>query len=149
MHCHVGVVLPIMAPSGRTFFQLCQNKECVQAGQFGTFGMEMSESVDLLTMTGLGEWRVNSTTHLIAETEVTNVLIKEGWSPEDPLVARLSYGVLKDVPQPCVIIKELQDDNVYVPIIVNLHPAEKIDNYGDLIHPYKDAISIVSSVNLS
>ena len=61
----------------------------------------------------------------------------------------MSYGVLKDVPQPCVIIKELQDDNVYVPIIVNLHPAEKIDNYGDLIHPYKDAISIVPSVNLS
>ena len=91
---------------------------------------------------------MNSTTHYIAESEVTNVLIEEKWSPEDPLVARLFYGVIKDVPQPCVIIKELQDDNVYVPMTVNLHPEENVDNYGDLVHSYKDAMSIVTSVNL-
>ena len=38
MHCHVGAVLPKMAPSGRTLYQLCQKKKCVHAGQFGTFG---------------------------------------------------------------------------------------------------------------
>ena len=148
MHCHVGAVLPKMGPSGTTSFQLCQNKECIHAGQFATFGMDFSESINLLDMPGLGGWRVNSTTHYIAESEVTNVLIEEKWSPEDPLVARLFYGVIKDVPQPCVIIKELQDDNVYVPMTVNLHPEENVDNYGDLVHSYKDAMSIVTSVNL-
>ena len=146
MHCHVGAVLPKMGPSGSTSFQLCQNKKCIHAGHIATFGMEFSESVNLLDMTG--GWRVNSTTHFIAELEVTNVLIKEEWSPEEPLVARLFYGVLKHVPQPCVIIKELQDDNVYVPIRVNLHPEENVDNYGDLFHSYSGAISLVSSVNL-
>ena len=148
MQSHVGAVLPRMAPSGKTLFQLCQNKECIHAGQFGTFGMDFSEAVNLLDMTGLGEWRVNSSTHFIAESEVTNILNQEQWSAEEPLVARLSYGVLQDVPQPLVIIKELHGDNVFVPKIVNIHPEENVDNYGDLVQSYKDAKFIVSPVDL-
>ena len=147
MHCHVGAVLPKMAPSGRTLYQLCQKKKCTRAGQFGTFGMEFSEPVNLLDMSGLGKWRVTSKTHFIVELEVTIILNQEQWSSEEPLVARLSYGVLKDVPQPLVVIKQLQSDNVFVPMIVNLHPKENVDNYGDLVQSYKDAQFIVSSVD--
>ena len=151
MPCHVGAVLPIMTCSGSTKFQLCQNGECIDAAQIKTFGIDNPESVDLLQIAGLGEWKVNSMTHFIAEYEVTDVLIEAGWSPDldTSLVARLFFGVLQKVPQPCVIIKELQDDNAYVPIIVTFHPEEDIDNYGDLIDSYVDANFTVSSIKLS
>ena len=144
-----------MARSGTTFFQLCRNNDCIYAGKFNTFGIDTLESVDLLQMTGLGEWGANSTTHSVAEYEVTDVLIEAGWSPdlntspEKTLVARLFSGVLQEVPQPFVIIKELQDNNEYVPIMVTCHPEENIDNYGDLFDKYGYANYTVSSVPLT
>ena len=149
MPCHVGAVLPLMTSSGSTFFLLCRNEKCWRYDdklQIKTFGIDSPEPVDLHRMTGLGEWEVNSTTHFIAEYEVTDVLIEVGWYPdldtypEEPLTAELHFGVLQQVPQPCVIIKELQEDNVYVPIIVTLHPEENVDNYGDLFDAYGEAI---------
>ena len=54
------------------------------------------------------------------------------------LIARLFSGILKDVPQPLVIVRELRSD-LWVPVLVTLNPSESIANYGDLLVPYGDA----------
>ena len=86
MPCHVGAVLPKMAPSGVTWFQLCQNGECIPGGQLDTFGIDSPQLVDLRVV---GQHKVNSTTHYVAESEVTDLLIDQGWFPslEEPHVA--------------------------------------------------------------
>ena len=147
MPCHVGAVLPKMAPSGVTWFQLCQNSECIPGGQLETFGIDSPQSVDLRVV---GQHKVNSTTHYVAESEVTNLLIDQGWFPslEEPLVARFSEGVLENVPQPCVIIKTLNNNGAFVHTKVTLHPDETPSNYGDLINTYGAAKPSVASVQL-
>ena len=147
MPCHVGAVLPKMAPSGVTWFQLCHNGECIPGGQLDTFGIDSPQSVDLRVV---GQHKVNSTTHYVAESEVTNLLIDQGWFPslEEPLVARFLEGVLENVPQPCVIIKTLNNNGAFVHVDVTLHPNEKQSNYGDLITTYGEAGIKVASVEL-
>ena len=91
---------------------------------------------------------MNDTTHYIAEEEVTSILIKEHLSPEKPLLARLVSGVLRKVPQPLVIIKELRN-NLWIPMIVNIHPRERKANYGDLLSTFKDAqINLNSDISI-
>jgi len=134
----VGGVLPKMVGSGSTLFQLHQDEKWIDAGSFFTFGRRFSRSVNLLRRRSWVRHAVDSTTHYIAELEVTNVLIEEGWSAEEPLVARLVSGVLRNVPQPLVIVKELHND-IWIPTTVNLHPAERADSYGDLLGTFEDA----------
>ena len=136
-----------MAPSGITWFQLCQNGECIPGGQLDTFGIDTPQSVDLRVV---GQHKVNSTTHYVAESEVTDLLIDQGWFPslEEPLVARFSEGVLENVPQPCVIIKTLNNNGAFVHTKVTLHPDETPSNYGDLINTYGAAKPSVASVQL-
>ena len=134
----VGGVLPKMVSSGSTLFQLHQDEKWIDAGSFFTFGRRFSRSVNLLRRRSWVRHAVDSTTHYIAELEVTNVLIEEGWSAEEPLVARLVSGVLRNVPQPLVIVKELHND-IWIPTTVNLHPAERADSYGDLLSTFEDA----------
>ena len=88
----VGGVLPKMVGSGSTLFQLHQDKKWIDAGSFFTFGRRFSRSVNLLRRSSWVRHAVDSTTHYIAELEVTNVLIEEDWSAEEPLVARLVSG---------------------------------------------------------
>ena len=136
-----------MAPSGVTWFQLCQNGECIPGGQLDTFGINSPQSVDLRVV---GQHKVNSTTHYVAESEVTDLLIDQGWFPslEEPLVARFLEGVLENVPQPCVIIKTLNNNGAFVHTKVTLHPDETPSNYGDLINTYGAAKPSVASVQL-
>ena len=136
-----------MAPSGVTWFQLCHNGECIPGGQLDTFGIDSPQSVDLRVV---GQHKVNSTTHYVAESEVTNLLIDQDWFPslEEPLVARFSEGVLENVPQPCVIIKTLNNNGAFVHTKVTLHPDETPSNYGDLINTYGAAKPSVASVQL-
>ena len=112
-----------------------------------TFGIDTPQSVDLRVV---GQHKVNSTTHYVAESEVTNLLIDQGWFPslEEPLVARFLEGVLKNVPQPCVIIKTLNNNGAFVHTKVTLHPDETPSNYGDLINTYGAAKPSVASVQL-
>ena len=136
-----------MAPSGVTWFQLCQNGECIPGGQLDTFGIDTPQSVDLRVV---GQHKVNSTTHYVAESEVTNLLIDQGWFPslEEPHVAWFLGGVLENVPQPCVIIKTLNNNGAFVHTKVTLHPDETPSNYGDLINTYGAAKPSVASVQL-
>ena len=147
MPCHVGAVLPKMAPSGVTWFQLCHNGECIPGGQLDTFGIDSPQSVDLRVV---GQHKVNSTTHYVAESEVTDLLIDQGWFPslEESLVAWFLGGVLENVPQPCVIIKTLNNNGAFVHTKVTLHPDETPSNYGDLINTYGAAKPSVASVQL-
>ena len=145
----VGGILPRAAnSSGNTLFQLYQGKKWVDSGSFFTFGQNVSKPVNLLGLKGEGKHKVNDTTHYIAEEEVTSILIKEHLSPEKPLLARLVSGVLRKVPQPLVIIKELRN-NLWIPIVVNIHPRERKANYGDLLGTFKDAqINLNSDISI-
>ena len=148
----VGGVIPRMADSGSTLFQVFEEKKqakkniysgiegknWINGGSFDTFGRSSPQPVDLLGIGRLAQRRADSKNAFIAELEVTNVLVAEDWSPDKPLVARLFSGILKEVPQPLVIVKELRSD-LWVPISVTLYPSESIVNYGDLLVSYGDA----------
>ena len=150
----VGGVIPKMAGSGSTLFQLFQDKKQAKTmkdgespskekkwifgGSFDTFGRSSPQPVDLLGKGRSARRKADSKNAVITELEVTNVLVAEDWSPDKPLIARLLSGILKDVPQPLVIVKELRSD-LWVPVLVTLNPSESIDNYGDLLVPYGDA----------
>ena len=112
-----------------------------------TFGIDTPQLVDLRVV---GQHKVNSTTHYVAESEVTDLLIDQGWFPslEKPLVARFLEGVLENVPQPCVIIKTLNNNGAFVHTKVTLHPYETLSNYGDLIATYGKAKTSVASDQL-
>ena len=150
----VGGVIPKMAGSGSTLFQLFQDKKQAKTmkdgespskekkwifgGSFDTFGRSSPQPVNLLGKGRSARRKADSKNAVITELEVTNVLVEEDWSPDKPLIARLLSGILKDVPQPLVIVKELRSD-LWVPVLVTLNPSESIDNYGDLLVPYGDA----------
>ena len=150
----VGGVIPKMAASGSTLFQLFQEKKQAKTmkdsessskekkwifgGSFDTFGRSSPQQVDLIRKGRSARRKADSKNAVITELEVTNVLVAEDWSPDKPLIARLFSGILKDVPQPLVIVRELRSD-LWVPVLVTLNPSESIANYGDLLVPYGDA----------
>ena len=115
-----------------------EGKNWIYGGSFDTFGRSSPQPVDLLGIGRSARRKAESKNAFIAELEVTNVLVAEDWSPDKPLVARLFSGILKEVPQPLVIVKELRSD-LWVPISVTLYPSESIVNYGDLLVSYGDA----------
>ena len=141
-----------MADSGSTLFQVFQEKKqakkkiyggiegknWIYGGSFDTFGRSSPQPVDLLGKGRSARRKAESKNAFIAELEVTNVLVAEDWSPDKPLVARLFSGILKEVPQPLVIVKELRKDR-WVPTIVTINPEESVSNYGDLLKSYTDA----------
>ena len=115
-----------------------KKKKWIFGGSFDTFGRSSPQQVDLIRKGRSARRKADSKNAVITELEVTNVLVAEDWSPDKPLIARLFSGILKDVPQPLVIVKELRSD-LWVPVLVTLNPSESIANYGDLLVPYGDA----------
>ena len=130
MKVFVGVVLPQVAPSGDSTFDLCQGGECVKAGKVSTFGSTTKRADKP------AEPRIDEKNFYIAETDVTDVIDKQGWTLKKPLVAKMTYSMVGNLPQPVVIVQELGKGAKMVRGKVILSPKEKRCHYGNLLDRY-------------
>ena len=65
---------------------------------------------------------------LLRETDVTDLVEKEGWTGlEKSLTARMKSSVVKNLPEPVVIVGQSE---------IFLNPKENRRNYGDLLEKY-------------
>ena len=126
----VGVVLPQVAPSGVSTFDLCQGGECVKAGKVSTFG-STTKHADKPS-----EPRIDEKNYYIAETDVTAVMDEQGWTLKKRLVAKMTSSVVGHLPQPVVIEKKLGKGGKMVRGKVILSPNEKRRHYGNLLDKY-------------
>ena len=102
-----AAVVPIEAPTGFNRFNICQNDTCVEAGTLGTFGKAPDSSNDY-------EWLrpslIDDKYYRLVETDITDVIAKQGWSLSEPFVVRMvetldnTWGML---PDPVFIEKRL------------------------------------------
>ena len=98
---YVGVVLPQVAPSGESTFDLCQDGKCVKAGQVSTFGNTM-ERIDKPSEKLDG--KKNS---YLVETDVTALMIEQGWTLKKHLEAKMTSSMVGNLPDPVVSVREL------------------------------------------
>ena len=126
----VGVVMPIVAPSGVSTFDLCQGGKCVKAGKVSTFG-STTKHVD-----NPSESRIDDKNFFLMETDVTAVIDEQGWTLKKRLVAKMRSSMVSNLPQPVVIVRELGKDGLMVRGKVILSPKEKRQHYGNLLDEY-------------
>ena len=130
----VGVVLPKDAPTGINTFELCQDGKCVEAGELGTFGAR-TEGDDYQ---GSEPPKIDKEKYFLRDTDVTAVVDKQGWSLEKPLVARMTKSVVRNLPEPVVVVHQLgeEGDLDTEKTILALSPKESPQRYGNLISGY-------------
>ena len=126
----VGVVMPHVAPSGDSTFDLCQGGKCVEAGKVSTFG-STTDPVDNPPKT-----QINAKNFYLAEADVTAVIGKQDWTLAKPLVAKMTKSMVGNLPQPVVIVQELGKGGMKVGGKVILSPEEKRSRYGNLLDKY-------------
>ena len=138
----VGVVLPKDAPTGINTFELCQEEKCVEAGALGTFGAR-TEGDDYQ---GSEPPQIDKEKYFLRDTDVTAVVDKQGWTLEKPLVARMTKSVVRNLPEPVVVVHQLgeEGDLDTKKTILALSPKESPRRYGNLI----SGCSIKSNKNL-
>ena len=124
----VGVVVPRDAPTGYIMFDLCQDGKCVEAGNAALFGATMEPVDNVLP--------IDNKNFYLLESTVNDVMIKQGWTLEKPLVAKTTSSIVGNLPQPVVILKEILDKGRYGPGNVTLSPGEKPGNYGNLLQKF-------------
>jgi len=129
----IGPVLPYIVPvSGMAEFELCQEGKCVQAAEIGLFGGGKAQPPSVISKDG----------YFIRTTDVTRVLVAQGWSPEKTLTARMTNSTrryvaenfdVKKLPEPVVLVGEY-------PEVINdgwgkltLNPNEDRSHYGNLL----------------
>ena len=128
----VGVVMPQEAPSGESTFDLCQGEKCVEAGKVGTFGAT-TDPVDNPSGT-----RIDAESFYLAQTDVTAVIDKQDWTLEKPLVAKMTKSMVRNLPQPVVIVQELGKGGMKAGGKVMLSPEENRRRYGNLLDEYSE-----------
>ena len=72
----------------------------------------------------------------IVEVRVTDVMVKEGWSFKKTLEAKMINKVMKNLPEPVVIIKKLGKSRKLISSEVKFSPKEKPERYGNLLDEY-------------
>ena len=126
---YVGVVLPKKVLSGVHTFELCLASQCISAGQVATFGAGSSTSSQ----------RVDSSTHMVVEYDVTDLVESSGWSGLE-LTARLTSSVVAGLPGPVVIERFGGSSGGEV----TLAPGDELADYGNLLEKY-DIVSDMES----
>ena len=128
---YVGVVMARPAPSGMHFFNLCQDGDCVKGGSASTFGA--------------GDWPklqpgevVDDKKFLIYEAGVSDVLRDEGWSFLKPLEAKMTTNLIKNLPEPVVVIKTFDKRGKLVESKLIFNSNEKRERYGNLLDKYSN-----------
>ena len=125
----VGVVLPKKAPSGIHTFELCLDSRCIAAGQVATFGGGSSTSSQ----------RVDSSTHMVVEYDVTDLVESSVWSGLE-LTARLTSSVVAGLPGPVVIERFGGSSGGEVTLAL----GDEVADYGNLLEKY-DIVSDMES----
>ena len=131
---YVGVVMPRAESSGVYAFNLCQNDDCVKSGKVSTFG-----DTGLHTELQPGKVVDKKKFHIV-EVGVTDVMVKEGWSFKKPLEAKMIDKVMKNLPEPVVIIKKLGKGRKVISSEVKFSPKEKPERYGNLVNEYSTSM---------
>ena len=131
----VGVVMPKEAPTGTNTFELCQGGKCVEAGTIGTFG---AISKSRFVAENSGSPQVDDKKYFLRDTDVTDVVDKQGWTLKKPFVARMTKSVVGNLPDPVVILHQLgeEGDLDTEKTSVTLSPREEVGHYGNLIKGY-------------
>ena len=126
---YVGVVMARPAPSGMHFFNLCQDGDCVKGGSASTFGA--------------GDWPklqpgevVDDEKFKILEVDVSDVLRDQGWSFFKPLEAKMTTNLIKNLPEPVVVIKTYGKGGKLVESKLIFNSNEKRERYGNLLDKY-------------
>ena len=127
---YVAVVMPRVAPSGVFAFKLCQNRKCVNSGTVSTFGDSGGQN-----KLQAGQV-VDDKKFYIVDNDVTDVMVKEGWSFKKPLEAKMINKVMKNLPEPVVIIKTFGKGGKLTGSKLNFGSNEKRENYGNLLDKY-------------
>ena len=127
---YVGVVMPRIAPSAVYAFSLCQDRKCVNNGTVSTFG-----DAGVHTRLRPGEIVDNEKFHIV-EVDVTDVMVKEGWSFKKSLEAKMINKVMKNLPEPVVIIKTFGKGRKLAESKLKYSSNEKQERYGNLLDKY-------------
>ena len=142
----VGLVIEKDSPSGLNIFELCQDGKCVEAGSVGTFGEKRKKGQDYA---GSRPPPINNETFFIRDTDVTEIVDKQGWTLKKPLTARMKKSVVPNLPEPVMIYHDLgkdgdidKEDKTIV-----LNPEETVRKYGDLISEYEEGDQIIKLKN--
>ena len=100
----IGPVLPLKVPASFSWeYELCQEGKCVWATNLGTFGGFGSQPPSVISRQG----------YFIRSTDVTRVLVEQGWSPEKLLTARMTSSTrqyvadnldVKNLPEPVMLV---------------------------------------------
>ena len=123
---YVGVVMPRIAPSGFSTFDLCQGGKCVEGGKVATFG---STSVPVENHKS----QIDDKNFQLMKTQVTHIVDEQGWTLKKPLVAKMTSTMVGNLPKPVVSLKELVKGGIAVNRKVTLSPKEKRRHYGNLL----------------
>ena len=128
---YVGVVMPRLAPGGIHTFNLCQDGNCVKGGRASTWGAFN----DVWPKLQPGEV-VDDEKFLIYEAGVSDVLRDEGWSFLKPLEAKMTTNLIKNLPEPVVIIKTFGKGRKIKRIKLRFSPNDKREHFGNLLDKY-------------
>ena len=126
----VGVVMPIVAPSGVSTFDLCQGGKCVKAGKVSTFG-STTKQVD-----NPSDSKIDDKDFILMEKDVSKVIEEQGWTLKKQLVAKMTKSMVGSLPRPVVILRELGNGGLMDKGKVTLSPKEKRKHYGNLLDEY-------------
>ena len=75
------------------------------------------------------------------ETDVTDLVKKERWTGrETSLVARMTSSVVKNLPEPVIILEQMGKGGKMGREKIILNPKEKRRHYGDLLKKYCRAV---------
>ena len=127
---YVGVVMPEVGPTGANEFNLCQGSKCVKGGRVGSFG-GTKEDTEIQSNEVVDDKKFK-----IVEVDVTDVIVKEGWSFKEPMEAKMTSTVASNLPAPVVIIKKLDKGGNVISNQVKFSPNEKRKRYGNLLDKY-------------
>ena len=134
----VGLVLPLVAPSGINTFELCQDGKCVEAGKLGTFGAPTKSNSSGNEDQGSEESPriMDDKNYFLRDTDVTAVVDEQGWTLKKPFEARMKSSVVGNLPDPVVIVKQLGKGGKIEKESLYLSPKENPRHYGNLIKKY-------------
>ena len=122
--------MPRAESSGVYAFNLCQNDDCVKSGKVSTFG-----DTGLHTELQPGKVVDKKKFHIV-EVGVTDVMVKEGWSFKKSLEAKMINKVMKNLPEPVVIIKTFGKGRKLAESKLKYSSNEKQERYGNLLDKY-------------
>ena len=123
--------MPRIAPSGLSTFDLCQGGKCVEGGKVATYG---STSVPVNNHKS----QIDDKNFQLMKTQVTHIVDEQGWTLKKPLVAKMTSTMVRNLPPPVVILKEIGKGGIVVSWKVTLSPGEERRHYGNLLQKYSD-----------